>query len=73
MCDAIGSGISYNFEEYTVRIPVGVIRVSFDIVIINDDNLTDEYELFNISISSITNGHSIGNPGVATIVRTTGE
>ena len=42
-------------------------------MIINDANLTDEYELFNISISSITNGHIIGNPGVATIVRTTGK
>ena len=75
MCDAIGSDINYDYEEYTVRVPLGVIRASFDVMIINDDNLTNEYELFNISISSITNGHIIGNHGVATvtIIKTTGE
>ena len=73
--DAIGSDINYDYEEYTVRVPLGVIRASFDIMIINNDDLTNEYELFNISISSITNGHIIGNQEVATvtIIRTTGE
>ena len=71
--DSIGSDIDYDYEEYNVTFPSGATTVSFDIMIINDANITDEYKLFNISISSINNGHYIGNPGVATIVRATGE
>ena len=75
MYDGIGSDIDYDYEEYNVTFPAGFTRVSFDIMIINDDNnLTDKYELVNISISSISNGHVIGNPGVATVtITTTGE
>ena len=76
MYDVTGSDIDYNYEEYNVTFLAGYTRVSFDVMIINDDDLTNEYELVNISISSISNGHtSIGDPGVATVIitRTTGE
>ena len=62
-------------EEYNVTFLARFTTIPFDIMIISDDDLTNEYELVNVSISSISNGHTIGDPGVATvsIIRTTGE
>ena len=52
---------------------VGETNVSFDIVTTNDNVLEGDQRV-NVSISSITNGHKVGTPGVAavTIVDTTG-
>ena len=40
---------------------------SFNITIIDDGILEDD-EIFNNSITSITNGHIVGTPAVATVI-----
>ena len=59
-------GQDYSSGPYAVSFPIGFTNVSFDIMI-NDDNIMEDDEMFNISIISITNGHIVGNPGVATV------
>ena len=59
-------GQDYSSGPYTVTFPIGFTNVSFDIMI-NEDNIMEDDEMFNISITSITNGHIVGNPGVATV------
>ena len=58
--------MDYNSGPYNVTFPVGSTNASFDIVIIND-SVSEDNETFNISIISITNGHIVGTPGVATV------
>ena len=60
-----GGGVDYDFESLEVTFPIGSTNVSFDIII-NDDDLFEE--TFDISIASITNGHTVGTPGVATVI-----
>ena len=62
----IGGGVDYNSGPYNVTFPPGSTTVSFDIVI-NDDGIFENYEVFNISIISITNGHIVDTPTVATV------
>ena len=70
----IGEGIDYNFVLYNVSFPIGSTNASFDITISSDTILEDD-EVFNVSINSVTNGHTVGTPGVATvtIIDTTSE
>ena len=53
----IGGGIDYNPGPYNVTFPIGSTIASFNITIIDDGVLEDD-EMFNISITSITNGHN---------------
>ena len=46
--------------------PIGSINASLNITI-NDDSVFEDDEVFNVSIISVTNGHSVGSPAVATI------
>ena len=68
------TGSDYNFGPYSVAFPIGSTNASFNITII-DDNVLEDDEMFNISITSITNGHIVGTPAVATvtILDTTGK
>ena len=53
--------------------PIGSTNASFDIVI-NVDDVLENDELFQLQITSVTNGHSLGNLGLTflTIMDTTG-
>ena len=64
---ATGESIDYNSGPYNVTFPVGSTNASFDIII-NDDNVLEADEMFNVSITSITNGHIVGIPAVATVI-----
>ena len=61
-----GGGVDYFSESYNVTFPIGSTIASFDIMIIDDGVLEDD-EIFNISITSITNDHIVGTPAVATV------
>ena len=61
-----GGGVDYDFESLEIVFPVGSTNASFDIII-NDDDIFEDDETFNISIASITNNHIVGIPGVATV------
>ena len=61
-----GGGVDYNSGPYTVTFPIGSTIASFDITI-SDDGILEDDEMFNISITSITNGHIVGTPAVATV------
>ena len=58
--------VDYYSEPYNISFPIGSTNASFDITIIDDGVLEDD-EMFNISITSITNGHIVGTPAVATV------
>ena len=64
-----GSGVNYGSATYTVTIPVGVIRVAFE-VLISDDNILEGNRSFTLIInpSSLPNGVTVGDPGQATVV-----
>ena len=47
--------------------PVGSTQASFEIVINFNDNILENDEKFNISVTSITNDHIKSIPGVATV------
>ena len=61
-----GGGVDYFSGPYNVTFPIGSTNVSFDITIV-DDNVFEFDEIFNISITSITNGPIVGTPAVATV------
>ena len=46
--------------------PIGSTTASFNITI-KDDSVLEDDEVFNVSIISITNGHIVGTPAVATV------
>ena len=57
----------YNSGPYNVIFPIGSTNATFDITIIND-GVFEFDEIFNISITSITNDHIVGStPAVATV------
>ena len=58
--------VDYYSGPYNISFPIGSTNASFDITIIDDGVLEDD-EMFNISITSITNGHIVGTPAVATV------
>ena len=69
MCESClikGGGVDYISGPYDVTFPIGSTIASFNITIINDGILEDD-EMFNIFIISITNGHIVGTPAVATV------
>ena len=63
----ITGGIDYSIGPYNVTFPVGSINTSFDIIIHDNNNGIESDETFDISITSITNDHNIGDPGVVTV------
>ena len=66
-------GVDFISGPYTVIFPIGSTNASFDIAI-NVDNILENDELFQLEITSVTNGHSLGNLGLTfvTITDTTG-
>ena len=58
--------VDYDSGPYNVTFPIGSTNASFDITI-TDDNVFEFDEIFNISITSITNGHIVSTPAVATV------
>ena len=62
-----GGGVDYFSGPYSVIFPIEVTVASFNITI-KDDNLLENDETFNVSITSISNGHMVGTPAVATVI-----
>ena len=64
----LGGGVDYNSGPYSVQFDAGVTRVSFD-VMINNDNIFEDNETiyFNITSSSLPTGVAIGNYGQSTV------
>ena len=64
----VGGGVDYNSGPYTVRFDARITRTSFNISI-NDDNIMEGNELFNLSINtqSLSNGVTVGDPGQTTV------
>ena len=64
----VGGGVDYNSGPYMVRFDAGVTNVAF-IVIINDDNVLENDETFDLNInpSSLHSGVTAGAPGQATV------
>ena len=60
------TGSDYNSGPYNVTFPIRSTIASL-IIRINDDDISENDETFNISITSITNGHIVGIPRVATV------
>ena len=66
--ECVGGGVDYNSGPYSVQFNVGVTRVSFS-VSINNDNILEEDEIFNLNInsSSLTNRITIGDHSQTTV------
>ena len=62
----IKGSVDYLSGSYNITFPIGSTIASLDIIIIDDGVLEDD-EMFNVTITSITNGHIVGTPAVATI------
>ena len=64
-----GEGVDYNSGPYTVTVPVGKTSVIFSVPI-NDDNVLEGDENFNLTIDSAapTNYVIIGNPHEASVI-----
>ena len=64
----IGGGIDYGSGPYNVTIPAKATTAQFDVAI-NDDNVLEGNENFNLTImrSSAPKRVSIGNPAQATV------
>ena len=59
--------MDYTSGPYSITFPAGVMSVTFDILI-NDDNIFEENENFTLTInSSLSTGVMVGNPGQATV------
>ena len=63
-----GGGVDYDSGPYTVTIPAGDIRMSFNVPI-NDDNILEDDEDFTLTImrGTLPDGITRGNPGSATV------
>ena len=68
MCNIAGGGVDYESGPYIVMIPAGMTNVPF-YVAITDDNLLEETENFNLTISalSLPNRVAVTNPHQATV------
>ena len=64
----IGGGVDYGPGSYNVTIPSGTTTAQFDVAI-NDDNVLEGNENFNLTImaSSEPSRVSFGNPAQATV------
>ena len=64
----VGGGVDYNSGPYTVQFNAGVTRVLFNISI-NDDNIMEANELFNLNINtqSLPSSVTVGDPGQTTV------
>ena len=64
----VGGGVDYNSGPYIVQFNVGVTSVLFD-VSINNDNILEDNEMFNLHIntSSLPNSITIGDHGQSTV------
>ena len=63
-----GGGVDYDSGPYTVTIPAGDIRMSFNVPI-NDDDILEDDEDFTLTImrGTLPVGVTRGNPGSATV------
>ena len=61
-------GVDYNPGPYTVQFNVGVTNISF-IVMINNDNILESDETFNLNIDtpSLPNDITVGDPSETTV------
>ena len=68
MRNIIGEGIDYASGPYSVTIPAGEMSIVFD-VLINDDNVLEETEIFNLVIntSSLPSRVVATNPDQASV------
>ena len=73
VCNYIGGGVDYNSGVFNVTFPAGSTNASFDIIII-DDGVLENNEMFFFTIHSITNGLLMHIPplSVINIIDTTG-
>ena len=64
----VGGGVDYDSGPYIVQFDVGVTRVSFNISL-NDDNIMEGNELFNLSINTQSQYSSVtvGDYGQTTV------
>ena len=64
----VGGGVDYDSGPYVVQFDVGVTRVSFN-VSLNDDNIMEGNELFNLSINtqSLSSSVTVGDYGQTTV------
>ena len=64
----LGGGADYNSGPYAVQFDVGVTRALF-IVVINNDNVLENDETFNLNIntSSLPSGVTVGAPARTTV------
>ena len=67
-CTVIGGGVDYSSGPYLVIIPAGQ-TAAFLYVTINDDNILEEDEKFNLTInsSSLPNNVVVGDRGQTTV------
>ena len=65
MFNVTGSN-DYDAGPYTVIFPIRSTSALL-LITVNDDGVSESNETFNISITSITNGHIVGTPAVATV------
>ena len=65
----IGGGVDYNSGPYSVTFPAGMTNVSF-IIIINNDNILEDNEEFNVTIdnSSLSNNITTDSLSRATVI-----
>jgi len=63
-----GGGVDYDSGPYSVTFPAGVTRMPFDVPI-NDDNICEGNENFNLTINSTSLPTDIttGDPGSTTV------
>ena len=60
----IGGGVDYNSGPHSVTFPAGVTNVSF-IIIINDDNILEDDEEFNLTIDNSSLYNNITNDSLS--------
>ena len=62
----VGGGVDYNSGSYAVQFDAGVTRVSFNVVVI-DDNILEDNETFNLNINAnlLPNRVTIGDHGLS--------
>ena len=64
----VGGGVDYNSGPYNVQFDAGMTRMSFAILINNDDIL-EEDEIFNLKINAqlLPDSVTAGDPGQTTV------
>ena len=61
-----GGGVDYDSGPYTVTIPAGDIRMSFNVPI-NDDDVSENNEQFDLTIDTVPSFVTLTNPRQTTV------